>query len=853
MSNILNAAVEKDGILWLIDNFRFYQKIDGTKSQIMISGWIFEKEEPARTLDVTAESLLGLKFGKDDLQVSVSRMERKDVCDMYDVLAPQAGFCILLEGSRDTILGMQAEEDSGQSGRASTQEVPIFRIAAAGTTILEINRSMLEEHQVDNVHHMIDQFALNGNVIRMAGWGYLSDLYEEYRPLTVWAETDFPDGVLPSHVGEDQISPNGKYMIGKAQYMLRPDIISLFSTPEDQGRQWGFFLLLDMTEYASCDICFGEKGCNKKWHIDIEELRREKREKRRKYLSKWEMLTKADPMQRADDKWYKKNLSKEEYDAIIANRLKTDDVDYDAWMRRHVVVSGKELEKQRKATFERTPRISLAVPAFRTPEKFLREMIESVQNQTYTNWELCIADGSLDGSLTPILEEYHAKDSRIRYATLDANYGISGNTNKALELAEGDFIALLDHDDILTPDALFENVKRINEMDADCIYSDEDKVDFDLEDYFEPHFKPDFNLDMLRSCNYICHFFVVRKDVLERAGLFREEYDGSQDFDFILRCTSEAKRVEHIRKMLYHWRSHAASTAMNPENKMYCYTAGRKAIHDELVRKGYEENHVENYTRLGYYEPIYPVTGAPKVVLVTYESNETAIEELQARGDWYENTEVVFAHTENQPDTFESLIECAAHYINGDKDEEKTADYLFFVDGTLKDASENWIQMLLGNALRPEVGVIGPMVYNELGRISSSGKLIMSDGRVRDMFKGLLKEEPGYAAHALMQQDVSAVSNHCFMIRRDAFDALTFAWSNVEENHENRPMKAMTIFCDELMKQDKLVVYTPFIQVKEKESPISEEIKVTEVATGESDPHYHPAFDENGEMFTLRL
>ena len=214
---------------------------------------------------------------------------------------------------------------------------------------------------------------------------------------------------------------------------------------------------------------------------------------------------------------------------------------------------------------------------------------------------------------------------------------------------------------------------------------------------------------------------------------------------------------------------------------------------------------------------------------------------------------MVFAHTENQPDTFESLIECAAHYINGDKDEEKTADYLFFVDGTLKDASENWIQMLLGNALRPEVGVIGPMVYNELGRISSSGKLIMSDGRVRDMFKGLLKEEPGYAAHALMQQDVSAVSNHCFMIRRDAFDALTFAWSNVEENHENRPMKAMTIFCDELMKQDKLVVYTPFIQVKEKESPISEEIMVTEVATGESDPHYHPAFDENGEMFTLRL
>lgn len=814
MSAIINAPVEQDGYRWLIDTFRFYEKIDKSKEQILIAGWIFSKDQN--------DKICNLRVENAEEGVTLERMDRKDVCDMYDITAENVGFRVLIEGENllNRADGIRLLADGG-----------------AATEVLAVSRELLEANRVDNVHRMIDQFALNGNVIRMAGWGYLSDLYEEYRPLIVWAETEFPQGKTRENVGEGQISPNGKYMIGKAQYMLRPDIISLFSTPEDQGRQWGYFLLLDMTDYQTCDICFGEADCNEKWHIDLEELRREKREKKRKYRSKWEMLTKADPMQRSDDRWYKKNLSKEEYAALIQARLQTRDVDYDVWMRRHVMVSDKELEKQRKTVFERNPRISIAVPAFRTPEKFLREMISSVQAQTYENWELCIADGSLDGSLTPILEEYHAMDSRIVYATLDANYGISGNTNKALELASGDFIALLDHDDILTPNALFENVKRINETDADCLYSDEDKVGFDLEDYFEPHFKPDFNLDMLRSCNYICHFFVVRKDVLERAGMFREEYDGSQDFDFILRCTSEAKKVEHIAKMLYHWRSHAASTAMNPENKMYCYTAGRKAIHDELIRKGYEGNRVENYTRLGYYEPIYPVKGEPGLALVTYPHNQTILEELMKRGDWYTNTRVIYS-----PCLIESDIQ--------------DADYVLFVDGILKDASENWMQMLLANAERPEVGVVAPMVYNELGRISSSGKMLMSDGRVRDMFKGLLKEEPGYAAHALMQQDVSVVSNHCFIIAANQLDALKIAYASCENGErasDNKNMEAMSLFCSNLLEEEKLIVYSPFVQVKEKESPITEEICMQLIAKGKADGHYHPAFDEDGEMFTLTL
>ena len=258
---------------------------------------------------------------------------------------------------------------------------------------------------------------------------------------------------------------------------------------------------------------------------------------------------------------------------------KKDTVSYEDFLKKYGVKE-EELARQRQEVFENGPCFSIAVPLYQTKEKYLREMIESVQAQTYTNWELCLADGSgREHSLQSVVGEYIAKDKRIKYCLLDSNEGIAGNTNEALKMADGDFVVLTDHDDLLSPEALYQCAKAVQkEPQTDVIYSDEDKVDMSGKKFFEPHFKSDYNIDLLCTMNYICHLFVVRKDVMERAGLFESCYDGAQDHDFILRCTEKAEHIVHIPKVLYHWRCHAQSTSENPESKLYAFENGCKAV-----------------------------------------------------------------------------------------------------------------------------------------------------------------------------------------------------------------------------------------------------------------------------------
>ena len=238
---------------------------------------------------------------------------------------------------------------------------------------------------------------------------------------------------------------------------------------------------------------------------------------------------------------------------------------YESWLSAHLM-SGKALEQQRRAGRGRELKFSVLVPVYRTPEPFLRAMLESVLNQTYENLELCLADGSgEDDSCREIIETYVRKDPRVRYEKLAQNGGIAGNTNAALFMAEGDYICLLDHDDLLAENALYELFRMLQlHPDMDVVYTDEDKVDFEGKRHFQPHFKPDFNLELLRSNNYICHLFCVKRTLALETGGFRKACDGAQDYDFILRCTEGAGKIGHVPKILYHWRCHTASTAENP-------------------------------------------------------------------------------------------------------------------------------------------------------------------------------------------------------------------------------------------------------------------------------------------------
>ncbi len=270
--------------------------------------------------------------------------------------------------------------------------------------------------------------------------------------------------------------------------------------------------------------------------------------------------------------------------------------------------SDRELEEQRAYKWKHDIKISIIVPAYETNQNYLRQMIDSVTAQTYQNWELVIADASESGKVEEIVSTY--VDARIIYKHLKENAGISENTNQALLCATGEYIGLLDHDDIISPVTLYEVAKRLEAEEPPVfMYTDEDKADENLSKYYEPNYKREFNLDLILSNNYICHFSVLRADYIKEAR-FRTEYDGAQDYDLFLRVVSrlleegELSRIEHIDKVLYHWRCHAGSTSENPDSKRYAYEAGRRAVQDFVDRQGWSAQ-VIHTNHLGFYRIAY--------------------------------------------------------------------------------------------------------------------------------------------------------------------------------------------------------------------------------------------------------
>lgn len=280
------------------------------------------------------------------------------------------------------------------------------------------------------------------------------------------------------------------------------------------------------------------------------------------------------------------------------------------------VPSETELEEQRTYAWKHHIKISIIVPAYETKKEYLKQMIDSVIAQTYYDWELIIADASSSNQVMETVREY--EDVRIVYKRLNGNEGISENSNKALQFATGEYIALLDHDDIITPATLYEVARKLEgeiedeSLEAEepiLIYTDEDKMDEARNRYYEPNYKREFNLDLILSNNYMCHFTTIRADYMKELG-FRKEYDGAQDYDLFLRIVArlwkehKLNRIEHIDKVLYHWRCHKGSTSENPESKMYAYEAGRKALQDFTDGQGWDAM-VTHTSHLGYYRINY--------------------------------------------------------------------------------------------------------------------------------------------------------------------------------------------------------------------------------------------------------
>ena len=533
---------------------------------------------------------------------------------------------------------------------------------------------------------------------------------------------------------------------------------------------------------------------------------------------------------------YFKHFGPKEFMNHLFERLEPEEVPYGPWYESHKP-DAAELDRQRKTEIQGGPLFSVLVPTYMTREVFLRQMIESVKAQTYGRWELCIADASdkeyPEGTrgVEEIVREYALSDPRIRYKKLAENISISANTNEAFAMAEGDYIGLLDHDDLLAPQALFRMAEAVRQHGADMLYSDEDKVTEDLKKHFQPHFKPEFNLDLLRSNNYITHFLVVKKTLAEEAGLLRDEMNGAQDYDLIFRCSEKAEKIVRIPEILYHWRTSETSTADNPMSKQYAYEAGERAISGNLERTG-TAGTVESLPDFGFYRVRYPVQGTPLVSVIIPNKDHAGmlkkcVESVFAND--YQNVEIIIVENNStERETFAYYRELSENprvrlvrwkhgfnysAINNCGVRHAKGEYLLFLNNDVRgDISTNWLTEMLGVCQRKDVGAVGARLYYPNNKIQHAGIVIGIGGVAGAMFVDLPKGRGGYMHKAAIMQDLSAVTAACMLVKREAFEKaggfteeLAVAFNDVD-------------LCLKIGKCGYRIVYDPFAELYHDES-----------------------------------
>ena len=551
-------------------------------------------------------------------------------------------------------------------------------------------------------------------------------------------------------------------------------------------------------------------------------------------------------------------------------------------------------KEERETVFDRMIKISILVPLYNTPEPFLRDMITSVLNQTYQNWELCLADGSdaEHEEVGRICREYLEKDSRIVYQKLLKNEGISGNTNECLKLATGEYIGLFDHDDILHPSTLYEYVKAVNEQDADYIYCDETTFkNGDINKMLTMHFKPDYAVDNLRANNYICHFSVFAKRLLEGEELFRSRFDGSQDHDMILRMTDRAKHIVHIPKLLYYWRCHEGSVASGIDAKPYVVAAAKGAVADHLKRHGFTHFQI---TSTRAFETIfkirYEIIGDPMISIVIPNKDHavdlkrciTSILEKST----YENYEIVIVENGSETkeifDYYTSLKEYDnIRVVTYEKPEEQNGfnysavnnfgvkqtkgDYILLLNNDTEVITVNWMEELLMYAQREDVGAAGAKLYYGNKTIQHAG-VVLQLGAHRTAghsHYGQSRENLGYMGRLCYAQNVSAVTGACLLVKKSLFEEV----GGLDEGF------AISLndvdFCLKLREKGLLNVFTPFAELYHYESVsrgLDDSGEKAERYNRESahfrekwktvlekgDPYYNPNFSLDRSDFALK-
>ncbi|EMW5447874.1 glycosyltransferase family 2 protein [Enterococcus faecalis] len=468
---------------------------------------------------------------------------------------------------------------------------------------------------------------------------------------------------------------------------------------------------------------------------------------------------------------------------------------YPNWLARNEVLD-IEAMTQEIATFHYQPKISIAMPVYNVEEKWLRLCIDSILNQVYTNWELCMADdASTDPNVKKILTEYQQLDERIRVVFREQNGHISEATNSALAIATGEFVALLDNDDELAINAFYEVVKVLNENpELDLIYSDEDKIDMDG-NRSDPAFKPDWSPDLLLGTNYISHLGVYRRSILEEIGGFRKGYEGSQDYDLVLRFTEKTtkERIKHILKVLYYWRMLPTSTAVDQGSKGYAFEAGLRAVQDALVRRGIN-GHATHGAANGLYDVYYDIESEKLVSIIIptkngYKDVQRCVSSIIEKTT-YQNYEIImadngstdpkmhelYAEFEQQlPGRFfvESIdIPFNFSTINNRAAKKAHGEYLLFLNNDTEVITENWLTLMVSFAQQERIGCVGAKLLYPNNTVQHAGVILGLGGVAGHGHYGYPHGDLGYFGRLAINVNYSAVTAACLLMKKADFDAV---------------------------------------------------------------------------------
>ena len=475
------------------------------------------------------------------------------------------------------------------------------------------------------------------------------------------------------------------------------------------------------------------------------------------------------------------------------NTIEINKVEYDKWLIANMLTD-EEIEAQRKATFEYSPKISFVVPMYGTKKEYLADLINYLRMQTYTNWEVCLADGS--GSYNEAFDEYvKGLDDRIHYKLLEKNLGIAGNTNEAIKMAEGTYIAFLDHDDIVPVDCCYEIVKKLNEdKTIDFIYTDEDKIN---DDYTRrnPFFKPDFSKEFLESQNYITHLVVVRRELLDKVGELNPEFDGAQDYDLVLRLSEKATNICHIPKILYHWRINKGSTALRPESKSYAYDVGKKVLESHYERINRKATVTPSKEVIGAYTTDFEIGTQDKVSIIipnkdnifyldrciksivnktTYPNYEIIVVENNSTDKltfkYYEKLKqdprITVIYYGEKEFNYSKIINYGVKYSN--------AKYVLQLNNDTKVLTPNWLERFVGMCQYEDIGIVGARLYYSDKTIQHAGIAYGIKGTAGNLFVNIPKDIHGYYALEAVTRNVSAVTGACLFARKSLYEELGY-------------------------------------------------------------------------------